>query len=174
MRGMLKDLTINRDGSQNVTLTVSTDFREEFDRLSGQDVDITIKRFSRKRSLDANNFCWALCDDISKRMRISKLEVYRQAIRDCGVYVPLPIKDEAVERFAEIWGNRGIGWFVEKQDGSRLPGYTRVFAYYGTSTYTAEEMYRLIDCLVQDAEALGIPIPLGKKDRERLAAEWGA
>lgn len=174
MRGKLKDLTFNRDGTQCVSLTVQADFRQEFDRLSGQELEITIKRFSRKRSLDANAFCWALCKDIADRMHIKKEEVYRQAIRDVGKYAPLPIKDEAVERFIEIWESRGIGWIAEVMDGSKLPGYKRVFAYYGSSTYTTEEMSRLIDCLVQDAEALGIPIPLGKRDRERLAAEWTA
>ena len=38
MVGKLKDLTINRDGSQNITVTVQYDFREDYDLLDGKDV----------------------------------------------------------------------------------------------------------------------------------------
>ena len=33
MTGRLKDLTVNRDGTQNVTVTISEDFSEAFDEL---------------------------------------------------------------------------------------------------------------------------------------------
>jgi hypothetical protein len=175
MLAKLRDLTLNRDGSQNLTVTVSGDLREMFDQLHEADVDIEIKKHRKRRSLDANAFCWALCTDIGNAMTppIPKEEVYRAAIRDVGVYYPLPIKDDRVADFRAIWSQNGTGWFVDVTDKSKTPGYTLCFAYYGTSTYDTAQMSRLIDYLKQDMEVMGLPIPIGKTEQERLLQEWG-
>ena len=47
-----------------------------------------------------------------------------------------------------------------------------LYVYSGSSTYDSKEMAVLIDGLVQDAESLGIVIPLGKKEIERLKTRW--
>lgn len=174
MLGTLKDLTINRDGTQNITVTVDSDFLTAFDGLSGVEVDIEIKRHRRKRSLDANAFCWAMCKDIGDAMTppIPKEDVYRAAIRDVGDYYPLPIREDKVEAFQQIWSKNGTGWFADVTDKSKTPGYVLVFAYYGTSTYDSKQMSRLIDYLVQDMNAMGIPIPMGKAEQARLLQEW--
>lgn len=174
MRGRLKELTLNRDGTQNVTVTVSADWREEYDRLQDTEVDVTIRKATRKRSLDANAFCWALCKDLGDAMHLTKEEIYRRAIREVGEYEPLPIKAEAVETFSRRWAEHGTGWFVDVIDDSKLPGYKLIFAYYGSSTYSTETMSRLIDYLVQDAQAIGLAIPLGKAEQERLLTLWRA
>lgn len=172
MIGTLRDLTINRDGTQNVTVTVQGDFRAAFDSLSGKPLDVEIKPHREKRSRDANAFCWALCTDIGNAMRppLPKEAVYRKAIRDVGEYEPLPIRADAVDTFLERWATKGTGWFAEIIDDSKLPGYKLVFAYYGSSTYNTQSMARLIDYLVDDAEQMGIPIPAGKAELEQLKA----
>lgn len=172
MTGRLKDLTLNRDGTQNITITVQADFRESFDELADKDITVEIKRYSRKRSRTANDFCWALCTDIGNALTppIPKEEVYRQAIKDVGEYEPLPIKDEAVEIFSKRWSEKGVGWFAEIVDDSKIPGYKLVFAYYGSSTYDTSSMSRLIDYLVQDAKNMGLKIPTSKEQEEMLNA----
>jgi len=174
MTGRLKDLTINRDGSQNVTITVTSDFRGTFDKLNGQDVTVEIKKASKKRSLTANNFCWALCSDIGRALNPprSKEEIYREAIKAVGVYTPYPLKAEDVETVMRRWSSNGDGWFIEVVDNSKLEGYKLIHMYYGTSTYTADEMKILLDWLVDQAEQMQIQIPLGKQDQERLLAQW--
>ena len=174
MIGTLKDLTMNRDGTQNVTVTIQGDYRGAFDQLSGKPLDIEIKVHRAKRSRDANSFCWALCTDIGNSLipPLPKEDVYRKAIRDVGEYEPLPIRAEAVETFKERWAVKGTGWFAEVIDDSKLPGYKLVFAYYGSSTYDRKTMSRLIDYLVDDAQQMGIPIPVGKEELKRLKEEW--
>ena len=54
-----------------------------------------------------------------------------------------------------------------------LDGYKLIHMYYGTSTYTADEMRVLIDWLVDQAEQMQIRIPIGKAEQERLLAQWG-
>lgn len=160
MRGKLRDLTLNRDRTQNITLTVGADFREEFDRLKDKQIEVTIKPFKEKRSVSANDFCWVLCTEIGNALRppLPKEEVYRKAIRDVGEYEPLPIKDEAVETFQTRWAAKGVGWFADVIDDSKLKGYKLVFAYYGSSTYDTQAMSRIIDYLVDEAQQMGLAI----------------
>ncbi len=175
MEGRLTGFSLNRDGSQNVTVTVAADFAEEYDRLKDVPVSVEIRKATKKRSRDANSMAWALCSDIGNALRppIPKEEVYRRAIRDVGEYEPLPIRADVVETFQRRWAAKGVGWFAEIIDDSKLPGYKLVFAYYGSSTYDTAEMSRLIDYLVEDARNMGIPIPASKEQEEALKA-WGA
>lgn len=164
MIGKLRDMTLNRDGTQNITLTVQGDFRETFDSLSGKLLTIEIKPHRKRRSLDANRYAWELIDQIAARTHIDKVEVYREAIRAIGgVSDTICIPDEAVERVCTGWKHNGIGWTTETYK-SKLKGCTNVILYYGSSTYTTQQMALLIDHLIQDAEALGIPTyPQGVK-----------
>jgi len=157
-----------------VTVTITSDFRNEFDRLKDRDLDVTIKQYRERRSNDANAFCWALCTEIGNAMipPMTKENVYKSAIRDVGEYEPLPIREDAVETFKARWAGKGTGWFAEVIDDSKLKGYKLVFAYYGSSTYDTKTMSRLIDHLIDEAEQMELLIPLGKKEIERLKNDW--
>lgn len=118
--------------------------------------DYTISRAKRKRSLDANAYCWVLIDKIAAVMRLGKEEVYRNAIRDIGgnseiICVP----DKAVDTLRRCWEQNGLGWQMETMP-SKLPGCTNAVLYYGSSAYDSRQMSILIDRLIQDAAALGI------------------
>lgn len=160
MIGKLRDLSFNSDRTQNITVTVGGDFRTEFDRLKDAQVEVTIKPHKHKRSISANDFLWAICTEIGHALKppLPKEEVYRKAIRDVGEYEPLPIKEEAVETFQSRWASKGVGWFADVIDDSKLKGYKLIFAYYGSSTYDTKAMSRLIDYLLDDAEQMGITI----------------
>ena len=172
MTGNLKDIVRGMGGEWIVSFTTRDNPVAMFYRLKDHEVSIEIKRTTKPRSLDANAFCWALCSDIGKAITppVPKEEVYRKAIREVGEYEPLPIKAEAVETFQSRWAAKGTGWFAEVIDDSKLPGYKLVFAYYGSSTYDTATMSRLIDCLVEDARNMGIPIPASKEQEEALNA----
>ena len=156
MIGTLRDLTLNRDGTQNITLTVKADFREAFDELSGAELDIEIKRHRKKRSLDANAYCWVLLDRIAKAQRSTKTEVYRNAIREIGgVSTIVCVQDKAVDSLREGWSHNGIGWVSDTMP-SKVEGCTNVILYYGSSTYDTRQMSTLIDFLIEDAKLYGI------------------
>ena len=155
MRCELRDLTFTADGKQIVSLTLEGDFREKFDELHGKPLEMDIKVYRKRRSKNANDYLWALCTKIAENQAISPEEVYRKQIREVGVFEPLPVKEEALERFSRAWASRGIGWFTVVVDDS-FPGYKKVFAYYGSSTYNTEEMSRLINNTIEDARSLGI------------------
>lgn len=172
MIGKLKDLTMNRDGTQNITLTVQADFREEFDELAGGEVKVEIKKSSPTRSLDASARAWALIDQIAEKTGLKKYEVYRNAIQDIGgVSDIVCVKDVAVDTLCRNWRDRGQGWMAETSP-SKLPGCTNVTLWYGSSVYTKDQMSRLIDSLVQDGNALGIAT-MSPTEQERLLSQWG-
>ena len=54
MRGRLRDLTFGPNGEQHITVTVSGDFRGEFDKLKDSEVRVEIKKWREPRSKDAN------------------------------------------------------------------------------------------------------------------------
>lgn len=177
MNGRLKDLTVNRDGTQNITVTVNEDFTRAFDALKDKDVVVEIKKASKARSLDANRFCWALCRDIGRAMTppLSDKEIYRKAIEAVGVYWQ---KDDVpafkLDEMRRMWESNGDGWLFKVIDDSPgKPGRKLVHLYFGSSSYTVDAMRILLDWLVDQAEQMQIPIPLSK-DREKMLGRWGA
>ena len=172
MIGKLKDLTMNRDGTQNITITVQADFREEFDALADKDVTIEIKKYSKSRSLDINAYCWTLIDKIAEKTKIKKTEVYRNAIKEIGgVSTIICVRDEAVEALCKNWSEHGTGWMTETTK-SKLKGCTNVTLWYGSSVYNAQQMNDLVDSLVQEAEEQGIPT-MTSAEQEKLLVQWG-
>lgn len=174
MLGKLRDMTINRDGTQNVTVTVSSDFSTTFDALKDVPVNVEIKKASKGRSRDANAFCWALCSEIGNAMTPpeSKEEIYRKAIKAVGVYWQTPIAAFHIEQVRSKWEDRGTGWFVEIVDDD-APGRKLAHLYFGSSSYTVDEMKRVLDWLIDQAEQMEIPIPLSKKEEQDLLERWG-
>lgn len=174
MTGRLRDMTINRDGTQNITVTVSDDFTKAFDSLKDVPVNVEIKKAGKGRSKDANAFCWALCSEIGKAMTPpqSKEDIYRMAIRAAGVYWQTPVPAFHLDTIRRRWEDRGCGWFIDVIDDAE-PGRKLVHMYFGTSTYTVDEMRVLLDWLVDQAQQMEIPIPLSKKEEDELLERWG-
>ena len=127
--------------------------RKHKDRL----YDLEVREHRQKRSLDANAYCWVLINKIADAIRITPKEIYRQAIQNIGGnYEIIPIKEEAAERFRQIWESQGLGWPCVDMGKSKIQGYRNLRAYYGSSTYDTRQMSMLIDNLVQDCKALDI------------------
>ena len=176
MNGRLKDLTVNRDGTQNITVTVAADFTTEFDALKNKDVTVEIKKATKPRSKDANSFLWAMCSDIGRAMTppLSKEDVYRKAIKAVGIYTETPLLAWHVDEVRRRWESHGEGWLFEVVDDVHgLTGHKTCHLYYGSSTYTADEMRVVLDWLLDQCEQMQIKIPLSKKDEQDLLERWG-
>ena len=133
--------------------------------------DLEVKEHRKKRSLDANAYAWVLIGKLAEAMRITPLEVYRQAILNVGGnYEVIPVKAEAANNFKQVWEARGLGWPCIKMGPSKIDGYINLRAYYGSSTYSTTQMSQLIENLVQDCRALDIEV----KSEEELASLMGA
>lgn len=156
MRAAIVDFSLSMSGKQRLTLELDGDFREQFDQLHENPVDVTVKRYKAKRSLDANAYAWVLIDKLAERMRLPKEEVYRDHIRHIGgVSETVCVMDRAVDKLTAAWGKYGLGWQTETFP-SKIDGCTNVTLYYGSSTYDTGQMSALIDALVQSCKALNI------------------
>lgn len=170
-KGRLKDHIIKLGGK--VVLMVDTDLSAEYlDELKDKDLKVQMSVWRQDRSLNANNYCWKLLDEIAQRTHSTKEEVYREIISKVGVFEILPIKNEAVDNFVEKWESRGLGWVCNIMRDSKIPNYTNVIAYYGSSVYNTKEMSRLIDEVVQEAQALGVQTKTPQELAE-LKNLWG-
>ena len=172
MEGRLTGFSLNRDGSQNITVTITADFGSAYDELKDVPVEVEIKKAQKHRSMEANRYAWVLIDQIAARLHLKKSEVYRNAIRDIGgVSNDGMMKTEAVPVFRQIWEKGGLGNQVEVVDTEEETGWSSIRVYYGSSTYTASQMHELLQSLIQDAEALGIPT-ITPKEEERMLGKW--
>ncbi|MGN0787089.1 MAG: hypothetical protein ACI4OB_06825 [Christensenellales bacterium] len=158
----MKDLTFGRNGEQIISFIVpSDDCTAMFDELKEYDLDITVKKHRERRSRDANAYCWVLCEKLaqalsSDRSKITKEDVYRQAIREVGVYKDVSLDQDNALTFRKAWEMIGTGWVTERVDFSQDGTNETVRFYYGSSRYNTKQMSRLIDGLVQDCQAVGI------------------
>ena len=177
MIGKLKELLRTASGEWVVSFTTRVDPRELFDEFTDKDVDIDIRKASKRRSKTANDFCWAMCTDIAKAIRSTKEEVYRKALWDTRdqiqAYDTLQIRADAVDFFRKGWSHHGIGWFTEVIDYSTSPGYKTVFAFHGSSTFSTSQMHILLESLKQDMVNMNLPILVSKEEEERMMKAWG-
>lgn len=134
------------------------------------DKEYEVKEHKQKRSLDANAYLWVLISKIQNVLNIPKETIYKDLIKDIGVYEVVPIKNIAVNKFCEAWHKNGLGWITETTK-SKLEGYTNVLAYYGSSEYDTKEMARLIDSTIEECRNLDIET---KSDEEikSLVESW--
>lgn len=150
------DLAFGRDGKQRVTVELDEDFRESWDALHDGEVAVEIKKYRKRRSLDANAYAWVLIDRLAEKLRMPKLDVYRELIRNIGgVSQTVCVQDKAVQDLISGWSHNGLGWFAETMP-SKLAGCTNVVLYYGSSSYDSAQMSALLDLLIDDCKAQGI------------------
>ena len=133
---------------------------------------VEVKQHRKKRSLDANGYCWVLCQKIAEVIGNTKEFVYKRAIRQVGQFEIVPIKNEAVQRWVEVWNSKGLGWFAEALDDSKLKGYKKVISYYGSSVYDTREMAVLLEEIINEAKELGIETMTPNEQREMIS-KWG-
>lgn len=154
------------------TIKVIAELSSYLDSLdNSKEYTLTVKEKKKRRSLDANAYCWVLLSQLASEMRISKEELYQSYVRDIGGNTDiLCIQDKAVDKFRYMWERNGVGWFTETLP-SKLQGCTNVIVYYGSSTYDTKQMSVLIDRIVQDCNEAGIET-MPPKELERLMNEW--
>lgn len=135
------------------------------------DYSIEIKRHSEKRSLNANSYCWVLCQRIAEKLSsdgqyVSKEEVYRQSIQDSQGFTPICVQQKLAASVCRDWRHSGIGWIAIDTGVSKVKGCTVLHLYAGSSVYDTHDMSRLIDCLVDEASQIGANV----EDREWVQA----
>lgn len=139
------------------------------DFAAGKDYEIKLCR--KKRSLDANAYCWVLLDKLSAALRIPKEELYRwQITKIGGVSDTVCVPDKAVKRLKAIWESKGLGWQVETFP-SKIEGCTNCILYYGSSVFDTAQMNRLITSICEDSRSIGLEVK-PQEEIDSLLNQW--
>ena len=171
MKARLKDFSVSLDGTQLITLVTSEDFRETWDELHGQDVALEVKRYHKRRSLDANAYFWVLVGKLAEKLRQPPIDIYRHYIEQAGVFRAVDISEEAVQTLVHSWGLHGKGWICDVLDYGRHEDTRLVRLYYGSSVYNSKQMSALIDSIVGDCKEQGIET-MTPDEIARMKARW--
>lgn len=150
-------ITLLLDGRIEITFTATKSVLKDLEGLKDKPLAVTVKDFRQKRSLSQNSYLWLLLDKLAEKLKRSKEDIYKEYVSDYGVFEVLPIRNDAVETLKTKWGKNGLGWITEDLGESKLKGFTKLIAYYGSSSYNSKEMARLIDAVTQGCAELGIP-----------------
>ncbi|MCB6992409.1 hypothetical protein LI177_02780 [bacterium 210820-DFI.6.37] len=125
----------------------------------------------KKRSLDANAYCWVLCRKIAEKLGSTDTEIYKQAIRDYGLTTIRPDKTELVDDLVRMWDSMGLGNSHDILGPSKIEGYTNVKYYYGSSSYNTRQMAHLLDGIIQDAKEQEIET-LTPDELQKMKEAW--
>ena len=135
--------------------------------LLSQDREKTfeVKPYHPKRSLNANAFCWHLCNEMANVLRTSKDEVYQEMLKRYGQSRVISVLSEIdISRFVKYYEEIGKGHVEGKE-------FTHYRCFIGSSEYDSREMAILIDGIVDEAQELGIDT-LPTTAVERMKALW--
>ena len=136
------------------------------EELKDKDIDLTFCEHKEKRSIAANNYLWALCNELGNKLRISKDEVYLNCLRKYGQSEIISVRSNvSVKGFFKYYEEIGTGTVNGKE-------FTHYKVYKGSSEYDTREMSILVDGVVEDAKEQGIQV-LSASELELLKEEWG-
>lgn len=138
-------------------LRLAKAFIDDFEH--GKEYKATLEKTIRKRSLNANDYCWTLIGQLASVINLPSQDIYRSLVRDIGgVSEIVAVRDYAYDTFKKAWESRGIAWMVDKLDEMHTPDglYYKVECWHGSSDYNTAQMARLIDLVVQDCKAAGL------------------
>ena len=162
MKAEVKSIANVAYNGDTVALTIELDsyYRQDVynavNAISASDKPfiLSLDQQKKRRSLNANAYCWVLCQKIAEKVGATKEAVYRKNISEVGSFEVVEVSSAAVPRFLERWHSNGLGWIAEPYQEKN--GFTTVIAYYGSSTYSTAEMARLIDALISEAKSVGV------------------
>lgn len=158
-----------------ISLLVDASNKDVVEQLKSENkLTIELKKWRQKRSLDANSYCWVLCDKIAKKLCkdgtiVTKEDVYKDAILQIGSFEPFIVQEKTYMNFKRIWEKQGLGFLV--QEVSKKDKCIKVNCYYGSSTYNTKEMSLLIECIVELAKTLNIETK-PQSEIDSLLKEW--
>lgn len=168
-------------GKISAVIEISEDFRQAYEDLKDcEKLSIEIKRYRRKRSLDANSYYWVLVTKLSGSVGMSNSEVHNMMLRGYGqpeiyegkgVYLTIPDTDEAREK-ADTATDYHVLPTSQVRTGDDGIVYRTYKLLRGSHTYNTAEMSRLIEGIISECKHAGIPdAEIATPDEKRLLKE---
>ena len=174
--GRIKNFTKDiLSGKQNITLEINGDMTELVEKLKDEQVSIEIKKYRKKRSLNANGYYYSLLHKVAEANRIPDAVAHNLYLRDCNVLervngetmaIPVPDTNEAEQEVL-----RKIEYHLTPTSRT-IEGKNGTLRFYLMLKPSHEmdslEFSRLVDLVVQDAKQLGIPTMTENEQRKLI------
>ena len=173
IRGRLVDISIGLNRKQRVTVELDRDFREDYERLKGQELDVEIKKHREKRSMNANAYFHLLLNKIAAETGESDDAVKRRLVVSYGAVdtdedgMKIGFKLPAGVDVSKIYPY--VRCFDTREENGKL--FKCYLVYKHTSDMDTKEMARLIDGTVETARELGIETDTPEQ-LARYKEEW--
>lgn len=165
--GMQKDF---ETGKYQIIFSVQEGrIKEEYEAIKTLDkLMVTVKKYRKKRSLDANAYLWVLLQKMAEKLKTDKWSLYLKMIAEYGQFTHVIVKPNAVEAVKRQWRE------CEELGEVTVNGVTgiQLRCYFGSSTYDTREMAVLLDGVIKEAESLEIEV-LPPIEIERMKQQWG-
>ena len=162
MKAIAKYLRYGFDQDNNIELTLLINHKSalrEINQLEKDiDYDLNLSKFKGKRSLRQNRYMWQLLKEITLKMNYDNdvMLVYTQLIKQYGLpFEMLDMIPEAATRLLKTDDNPS-GIFRVMDIVDERGNHNMYKCYYGTSSYSKEEMIVLIDGVLALAVKCGI------------------
>ena len=142
---------------------------------------VTVKEKKRERSLAANAYFWKLATKLADVLKTTKVEIYREFIRDIdGTYTIVTVDAKVAASVKEYWEEKGLGWICEDlgeyeiciPDTGEMVKKHDLMCHKGSSKFNSKQMSQLIDLVVQECKSQGIQT-LDELELEALVEGWG-
>ena len=165
-----------RSRKLHITFQIEEEPVEELNDLAKlEKLNIIAKKFTEKRSLNANSYFHLLCDKLADKLMVSNhccknmlICSYGQKEYQDGEMVTLrtniPIENMQENEFLHCEAYD----FEYDEEGNE---YVCYIVYRGSHTYDTKEMSRLIQGTVEECSKQGIPT-MTPKELERLLERW--
>ena len=164
-------IALSKDWATNkllINLQVDDCPTEELQELTQcEKLSIEIKKYRKKRSLDANGMLWACIGEIASILRADKWDIYLQMLKRYGKYTYICVKPAVVEAVKAQWREcEEIG----KVDINGTEA-VQMLCYFGSSTLDSREFSVLLDGVISEMRELGIQPP-PTEDMKRVLEQW--
>ena len=165
--------------TRKTEVTLSVDCApEDVEKLTGKDLNIELKQYRKKRSLDSNAYYWTLCGKIAEATGQSNAWTHNDMLRKYGqieildgqaVYLVVPDSEDAERRAGEAttYHIRPTSQVKQGKDGKMYRTYMMLR---GSHDYDTKEMSQLIEGVVSEAKDLGIETLPPDRLKEMMAA----
>jgi len=151
-------MSFGMNRKQRITVEIDRDFREEFEKLKGVELDVEIKKHREKRSKNANAYFHVLVNKIASARGGSDEDTKKSLVIEYGALakdddgftvgfkLPVSVDVDTVYPYVRCFDTR-------EENGKLFNCY---LVYKQTRFMDTKEMARLIDGAIEVAKELGI------------------
>ena len=138
---------------------------ESLEKYQDKELEISVKQYRKKRSIDANACLWGCLGKIAEALQTDNWSIYLYMLERYGKYTYVLVAPEAVEAVKLQWRETKVVGEV-MHDGRKM---VQMLCFFGSSTYDSKEFSRLLDGVISDMKEMHLETPADDEMRALIA-----